>query len=172
MLNRGELIQKFHDITELLDICIRTDIDRTAFVLNDQLGRGRSSTTAVMILLIQRWLRNDRKDRQSAMSAPVTPTRERSRIGAPRKMTTLHSGTPSKAERGDRDHRETTESREGAGGVGGGRSQGYRATWQIINSCLRVIKNGSEVKRVSICWLYAFCTPLMRRGWSAGTRSS
>ena len=143
---------QFHDITELLDICIRTDIDRTAFVLNDQLGRGRSSTTAVMVLLIQRWLRKDRtaKEKASATSAPVTPTRERSRFGAPRKMATLNSGTPSKSERSERSDAGTAAGESaGAGGSGMGRGQTYRATWQIINSCLRVIKNGSEVKRVS-----------------------
>ena len=109
-------------------------------MLNDQLGRGRSSTTAVMILLIQRWLRRDRQP-ASAMSAPVTPTRDRSRHGMPRKMATLNS-TPSKADR-------EKESQGEKGEVQHGRAGSYRATWQIINSCLRVIKNGTEVKRVS-----------------------
>jgi hypothetical protein len=95
---------------------MRANIDQTAFILNDQLGRGRSSTTAVMLLLIQRWLRRGRES-----AAPHTPSRDRSRPGMPRKMTAISPA--------------------------GGTSL-HRTSWQIINSCLRVIRNGTGVKRV------------------------
>nr|XP_031859044.1 uncharacterized protein CI109_005550 [Kwoniella shandongensis]KAA5526116.1 hypothetical protein CI109_005550 [Kwoniella shandongensis] len=99
----------FHDITELLDILLRADLDRSAIILNDQLGRGRSSTTAVIVLLIQQWLK---KGRQEGSSTPHTPSRGRS---------AMH-------------HKNTTTSTS-------------RTSWQIINSCLRLIRNGLDVKQ-------------------------
>ncbi len=99
---------QFHDLTELLDLHMRADLETSAFILNDQLGRGRSSTTAVIVLLIQRWLRRSRDP-----SSHQTPSRGGSRPPLGRR-TTVASKT----------------------------------SWQIINSCLRVIRNGLEVKRV------------------------
>lgn len=72
-------------------------------VLNDQLGRGRSSNAAVIILLIQRWLM---KGRWSAEEFQAYEQKKRP-------------------------------------------SDGWKTSWHIINSCLRVIRNGLEVKRVS-----------------------
>lgn len=87
---------------------MRIDLDITAIVLNDQLGRGRSSNTAAIVVLIQRWLRGD-KDNRSTMTA--------ARRNASRKSLLGHGGES-------------------------------KTSWQIINSCLRVIRNGLEVKRV------------------------
>lgn len=83
-------------------------MEKTAIVLNDQLGRGRSSNTAAIVVLIRRWLRRETDER-----SPTTPARR----NASRKSL-LTPGTS-------------------------------KTSWQVINSCLRVIRNGLEVKRVS-----------------------
>lgn len=88
------------------------DLDKTAIILNDQLGRGRSSNTAVIVLLIQRWLKQNRAGRTGNAHPPTTPRR--------RDM-----------------------SRRRLPGLGQS-----KISWQIINSALRVIRNGLEVKRV------------------------
>ncbi|BEI83204.1 hypothetical protein CcaverHIS002_0310720 [Cutaneotrichosporon cavernicola] len=98
----------FHDVTDLLDICTRIDMDKTAIILNDQLGRGRSSNTAAVVLLIQRWLKRNQDGHP-----PSTPA---SRRNASRNRLAF---TPSS-----------------------------NTSWQIINSVLRVIRNGLEVKRI------------------------
>lgn len=104
---------QFHDITELLNLCMRSNLSSSAIILNDQLGRGRSSTTAVIVFLIQRWLKEGRN--QKAQN-PRTPSR--SRPPMLRKSTTA--------------------------------SGSARTSWQIINSCLRVIRNGLDVKQVCL----------------------
>ncbi|KAF9223711.1 hypothetical protein BS17DRAFT_802243 [Gyrodon lividus] len=50
----------FTDISELMDLVVRTDSTNTAIVVNCQLGRGRSTLTSVLILLIQQWLKESR----------------------------------------------------------------------------------------------------------------
>lgn len=115
----SESTPDFHDITELLDLCMRTDLSSSAFILNDQLGRGRSSTTAVIVLLIQRWLQ--------------TPTRER--------QTTASSGASLAAGNGETPMRRRKSFQVTS------RQSGSRTSWQIINSCLRVIRNGLEIKQ-------------------------
>ena len=90
---------------------MRTDLQKTAIILNDQLGRGRSSTTAVIVLLIQRWLKRGRE----STTAPKTPLRGTSRPGLNRRQTVSAPKT----------------------------------SWQVINSCLRVIRSGLDVKAVS-----------------------
>ncbi|ODO07006.1 hypothetical protein I350_04372 [Cryptococcus amylolentus CBS 6273] len=98
----------FHDITEIVELCMRTDLSSTAIILNDQLGRGRSSTTSVIVLLIQRWLKDGR--------SRIRRTPSRSRTRSSRKNTTV--------------------------------DQSPKTSWQVINSCLRVIRNGLHVKQV------------------------
>ena len=87
---------------------MRSDLEQTAFILNDQLGRGRSTNTAVIVLLIQQWMKKDRQDGHR----PGTPMKKR--------PDTLKRSTTSVP----------------------------KTSWQIINSCLRVIRNGLEVKQV------------------------
>lgn len=87
---------------------MRIDIEKTAVILNDQLGRGRSSNCAAIVYLIQRWLKKNRKE-------PTTPRRTQSRS----RMSQPPSQNPAS-----------------------------RTSWQIINSCLRVIRNGLDVKRI------------------------
>ncbi|KAG1804399.1 inositol hexakisphosphate-domain-containing protein [Suillus subaureus] len=49
----------FADISELMDLVLRTDSSRTVTVVNCQLGRGRSTLTS-LIVLIQQWLNDSR----------------------------------------------------------------------------------------------------------------
>lgn len=51
----------FADISELMDLVVRNESANTAIVVNCQLGRGRSTLTTVIILLIQQWLRENRQ---------------------------------------------------------------------------------------------------------------
>lgn len=50
----------FADISELMDLVLRTDSSSTVTVVNCQLGRGRSTLTSVLIVLIQQWLNDSR----------------------------------------------------------------------------------------------------------------
>lgn len=103
---------------------MRTGLQNTAFILNDQLGRGRSSTTAIMLLLMQRWLRRGGHEG----THPSTPSRDRGRSTTMTPMRKLAASAS------------TQITNQIAG----------KTSWQIINSCLRVIRNGVEVKRVSL----------------------
>ncbi|KII85117.1 hypothetical protein PLICRDRAFT_45241 [Plicaturopsis crispa FD-325 SS-3] len=57
----------FSDLSELIDIVVRTD-STTPIVVNCQLGRGRSTLTSIIITLIQQWLENSR----ATVNAPRT----------------------------------------------------------------------------------------------------
>ncbi|KAF8556228.1 hypothetical protein OG21DRAFT_1409537 [Imleria badia] len=48
------------DISELMELVVRTDFMNSAIVVNCQLGRGRSTLTSILILLIQQWLKDSR----------------------------------------------------------------------------------------------------------------
>ncbi|KAF9243458.1 inositol hexakisphosphate-domain-containing protein [Melanogaster broomeanus] len=50
----------FSDISELMELLVRADSTNTAIVVNCQLGRGRSTLTSVLVLLIQQWLKESR----------------------------------------------------------------------------------------------------------------
>lgn len=45
----------------LIDTIIHTDCEQVPVVLNCQLGRGRSTNTAVMVYLIQQWIKHNRR---------------------------------------------------------------------------------------------------------------
>jgi hypothetical protein len=46
----------FSDFSELIKIALSTNMADTPIVLNDQLGRGRSTITSVILVLMQQWL--------------------------------------------------------------------------------------------------------------------
>ncbi|EIN10058.1 hypothetical protein PUNSTDRAFT_125979 [Punctularia strigosozonata HHB-11173 SS5] len=46
----------FSDLSDLIEVAIRTETADTPIVVNCQLGRGRSTLTSVILLLIQQWL--------------------------------------------------------------------------------------------------------------------
>ncbi|KAG8898129.1 hypothetical protein FRB99_007645 [Tulasnella sp. 403] len=60
----------FSDISELMDVVINTSLERSAIVVNCQLGRGRSTLASILVLLIQRWLQAS-----GSVSVPTTPFR-------------------------------------------------------------------------------------------------
>ncbi|KAL9935714.1 hypothetical protein V8E36_005291 [Tilletia maclaganii] len=51
------------DVAHILRTVLRARVDKNPIVLNDQLGRGRSSMTACIVLLVQRWIeKHDKAD--------------------------------------------------------------------------------------------------------------
>ncbi|KAG8890787.1 hypothetical protein FRB98_004832 [Tulasnella sp. 332] len=65
----------FTDISDLMDVVLRTGPTRgAAIVVNCQLGRGRSTLTSILIVLIQRWLQGAARNR-----SPSQPRRHHSR---------------------------------------------------------------------------------------------
>ncbi|KAI0317069.1 inositol hexakisphosphate-domain-containing protein [Amylostereum chailletii] len=55
----------FSDFSELIGLALATNMSHTPIVVNDQLGRGRSTLTSIILVLIQKWL--------SGTSVPQTP---------------------------------------------------------------------------------------------------
>ncbi|KAI0768012.1 inositol hexakisphosphate-domain-containing protein [Trametes elegans] len=58
----------FVDLSELIEVMIRCNSSEAPIVLNCQLGRGRSTLTAVILLLIKQWLA-----RAARLNYPSTP---------------------------------------------------------------------------------------------------
>ncbi|KAL5486072.1 hypothetical protein ACEPAI_7116 [Sanghuangporus weigelae] len=58
----------FTDLSDLMDVVSRLHSTNTPIVLNDQLGRGRSTVASIIILLIQQWLQNAQSDAQARLS--------------------------------------------------------------------------------------------------------
>lgn len=90
----------FQDVQELFSLCLRNDLRHTVIILNDQLGRGRSTLASVFVKLTVGWIQQKQEDAGSAPKTPrIKPTRQ------------------------------------------------SRSSWQIINSCLRVLKrSGISIK--------------------------
>ncbi|KDN52550.1 hypothetical protein K437DRAFT_272412 [Tilletiaria anomala UBC 951] len=90
------------DMTDLLSVVLQAKADNSPIILNDQLGRGRSTLTAIIVLLVSQWI----DDSDATVDASPSGT-----------------GAAAKAE--------------------------DRATlhYHIINSVLRVLPKGLEVKR-------------------------
>lgn len=97
----------YDDMTQLVNAMLSTDLRHTSVILNCQMGKGRSTTASVIVLLISKWLRSH--------APPSTPLHDR--------LPLPEFQTPSQPPR----------------------SHGYN--YQVINSLLRVIRNGLEVKR-------------------------
>ncbi|CAD6922391.1 hypothetical protein CF336_g6584 [Tilletia laevis] len=63
------------EVAHILRTVLRARVDRNPVVLNDQLGRGRSSMTACIVLLVQRWIgRHGSVDDTTADAGPMTTT--------------------------------------------------------------------------------------------------
>ncbi|KAG6374346.1 inositol hexakisphosphate-domain-containing protein [Boletus reticuloceps] len=63
------------DICEVMELVARTDLMNAAIVMNCQLGRGRSTLTSILMLLIQQWLKDSRL---LAQASPQLLVRSRS----------------------------------------------------------------------------------------------
>ncbi|EPQ26302.1 uncharacterized protein PFL1_06237 [Pseudozyma flocculosa PF-1] len=142
----------FSDISELLSVVLKANIDRSPIVLNCQLGRGRSTMTAVLILMIARWLDQHKPvydEPDAVLGGHAFPTTDRGAAAAP--LRSIDGGS------------------DGAstplGGGGGGRAVSTSIfdpppsdeavnprreplSYHVINSLLRVIPKGLEVKRI------------------------
>ncbi|EJD06892.1 uncharacterized protein FOMMEDRAFT_75682 [Fomitiporia mediterranea MF3/22] len=62
----------FTDLSDLMDVVTRLHSSKTPIVLNDQLGRGRSTVASIIILLIQQWLQMAHSDARSRV--PRSPS--------------------------------------------------------------------------------------------------
>ncbi|KAF9787481.1 inositol hexakisphosphate-domain-containing protein [Thelephora terrestris] len=67
----AEKVPDFGDLSELMDVVIRTHASETPIVLNCQLGRGRSTLTSIILVLIQNWLNSNRTTSVSQGSAVI-----------------------------------------------------------------------------------------------------
>ncbi|KZT41862.1 hypothetical protein SISSUDRAFT_1069720 [Sistotremastrum suecicum HHB10207 ss-3] len=62
----------FSDISQIWDVITRSDLQNNPIVLNDQLGRGRSTMASMIVFLLQRWLS------QKSLAQSISMTRMRS----------------------------------------------------------------------------------------------
>ncbi|KAG9052633.1 hypothetical protein FS842_009475 [Serendipita sp. 407] len=109
----------FHDISDLMEVVIRTHTARTPIIINCQLGKRRSTVTAIVIKLIQDWIQGNGMHTRT----PKTPG-----LG-PDKFKLSNSITSMSIEQ-----IVTPVSNQ-------------QPSYQVINNLLRVIRNGLEVKR-------------------------
>ncbi|KIM67616.1 hypothetical protein SCLCIDRAFT_1210267 [Scleroderma citrinum Foug A] len=106
----------FSDISELMELVVRTDSTDSAIVVNCQLGRGRSTLTSVIILLIQQWLNEDRQLRQTTLRRPR---------GLSRSMSVLSSTSMD---------------------IFGEELVNRHHSYQVVNNLLRIVRKGPAVK--------------------------
>lgn len=130
----------FSDLSELMEVVMRSDSADTPIVVNCQLGRGRSTLTSVRIhltlfialtdehaqiilLLIQEWLQNRRWSMPATPHVPHHPFSESSTALKPKDGYFNRSPLPPTP----RAHRP-------------------RHSYQVINNLLRIIRKGPAVK--------------------------
>lgn len=106
----------FHDISDLMEVVIRTHTTRTPIIVNCQLGKRRSTITAIVIKLIQDWVQSSNE----LSRTPKTPQTGYERFRFSTSMTSISD-------------RVQTVSKQ-------------RPSYQVINNLLRVIRGGLEVK--------------------------
>ncbi|BGP13466.1 hypothetical protein JCM10213v2_001386 [Rhodosporidiobolus nylandii] len=63
----AEASPDFHDLREIIETVTQLDVNNSAIIVNDQLGRGRATRTLVVIKILQDWIRNGGK-----LEAPPT----------------------------------------------------------------------------------------------------
>ncbi|KAK7690552.1 hypothetical protein QCA50_005650 [Cerrena zonata] len=62
----------FSDLSELIDVVIRNNASNTPMMINCQLGRGRSTLTSIIMVLIQQWLSSWTPSTPKLMSRSLT----------------------------------------------------------------------------------------------------
>lgn len=151
---------QFSDIAELMEIVLRTNLEETPIILNDQLGRGRvnpspvlsrvqtfanpfsyrsqSTVASVIILLTHEWLRQHRSSERKAL------TKKNSVHEKDREEDAVIEG-----ESVVRRARRTRQHSNAARGSRPDTTATRAMSWQVINNVLRVVRNGLEVKEVS-----------------------
>lgn len=106
----------FTDMSDLMEVVIRSHATETPIVVNCQLGRGRSTLISIILTLIQNWLHNP------GFSIPPTPAVPRGRRPSPHRTKSLLDDFEAS------------------------RPPSQRHSYQIINNLLRVIRKGRLVK--------------------------
>ncbi|SPO31624.1 uncharacterized protein UTRI_06346_B [Ustilago trichophora] len=147
----------FSDISELLSTVLQANVERQPIVLNCQLGRGRSTMTAVLILMIARWLKQGQSKLPESKLQEVRDDDESSTKGngdedhsdglrlSPSAQDS-GSATPYARETVNADLLDdTADSRSTEGSHPPKRAP---LSYHVINSLLRVIPKGLEVKRM------------------------
>ncbi|KAN0063509.1 hypothetical protein ACQY0O_003956 [Thecaphora frezii] len=144
----------FSDISELLSVVLKANVSRSPIVLNCQLGRGRSTMTAVLILMIARWLEQHKPIYEDASEQPGETLASASGGGSLNRVDADHhddggastpvndSSAAARAAAGASifDAPEVAESPSA-------KSRREPLSYHVINSLLRVIPKGLEVKR-------------------------
>ncbi|KAA1467713.1 hypothetical protein DENSPDRAFT_832824 [Dentipellis sp. KUC8613] len=108
----------FTDLNELIDAVLSTQGHHTPIVVNDQLGRGRSTIASIILILIEQWLESSRL----AQTTPVIGSRSLASFSISSLDSVAPNGTNAVAIR--------------------------RQSYQVINNLLRVIRKGPAVKSV------------------------
>ncbi|EST07320.1 hypothetical protein PSEUBRA_003137 [Kalmanozyma brasiliensis GHG001] len=141
----------FSDISELLSTVLQANVERQPIVLNCQLGRGRSTMTAALILMIAKWLQQGQSKLQEihgeSGDAPHHTNGDDS--DGLRPSVSAHdsgSATPSARDTVHADLLDdnpiTASSDENLP------SKRPPLSYHVINSLLRVIPRGLEVKKM------------------------
>lgn len=146
----------FSDISELLSTVLQANIEGQPIVLNCQLGRGRSTMTAVLILMIARWLRQGQSKHSDSRLQEVRDDDDISRRNAQQggrdglriSAAGQESGaeTPYAHETINPDLLDDTIASSPA--ADGRPAKRAPLSYHVINSLLRVIPKGLEVKRM------------------------
>lgn len=133
----------FSDISELLQTVLKADIERSPIILNCQLGRGRSTLTSIIVLLIERWLKSHGRGRDLRIHMPedlTSPVSNRKDLShSESEGSNLNSNVQTTSE-----FRSQSNSRSKSRST----TRGETLSYHVINSLLRVIPKGLEVKRV------------------------
>lgn len=66
----------FSDFSELIDVVMGANITSTPIVVNCQLGRGRSTLTSIILVLIQQWLESNKPSQRPSLANMTHPTME------------------------------------------------------------------------------------------------
>lgn len=66
----------FSDFSELIDVVMGANITSTPIVVNCQLGRGRSTLTSIILVLIQQWLEHNKPPQRPSLANSTYPTAE------------------------------------------------------------------------------------------------
>ncbi|KAL6297864.1 inositol hexakisphosphate-domain-containing protein [Sparassis latifolia] len=85
----------FSDLSELIDVVVRNSGSHTPIVINCQLGRGRSTLTSTILVLIQQWLEDAARVKSSTIprvrSRSVTSSSTARRVGINGHLPSRHS---------------------------------------------------------------------------------
>ncbi|KAJ1604262.1 hypothetical protein NDA14_007583 [Ustilago hordei] len=147
----------FSDISELLSTVLQANVERQPIVLNCQLGRGRSTMTAVLILMITRWLKQGQsklpesrlqevRDDESAPKGGVAEESDSDGLRLSGSDQNSGTATPYSCETINPDLLDDTAVSPSADET----QTPKRAplSYHVINSLLRVIPKGLEVKKM------------------------